>query len=48
MKRKMIKEKINNSKIREKLFIEQIKYKKYLIKFIVHVDNKTFDYQSLM
>ena len=44
----MIKEKINNSKIREKLFIEQIKYKEYLIKFIVYVDNKTFDYQSLM
>ena len=48
MKRKMIKEKINNSKIRKKLFIEQIKYKEYLIKFIVYVDNKTFDYQSLM
>ena len=44
----MIKEKINNSKIRKKLFIKQIKYKEYLIKFIIYVDNKTFDYQSLM
>jgi len=43
MKRKMTMEIVNNSRTRRKFKIIKIKKRKYFVKPIIHINNRTFD-----
>ena len=48
IKEKITRENVNNPRTRRKFLIMWIKSRKYFVKFIVHINNKIFDFKLLI